>query len=86
MLPPWLAELGFELREMRPLTETPRPHEYGWRWPHAFVDVGLQRLVDLGRVTRERADVVTRAFRESQAVPGAFSLNPTVLEIIAVKR
>ena len=66
--------------------EAPRPHEFGWRWPHAFVDVGLKRLVDLGRVSRERADGVLRAFRESQAAPGAFSLNPTVLEIIAVKR
>ena len=86
MLPPWLSELGFELRELRPLTQAPRPHEFGWRWPHAFVDVGLQRLVDIGRVTRERADGVLRAFRESQAAPGAFILNPTVLEVIAVKR
>jgi len=85
-LPQWLAELGFELRELKPLAEAPRPHEYGWRWPHAFVDVGLQRLVDIGRVTRERADGVLEAFRESQAVPGAFSLNPTVLEVIAIKR
>jgi hypothetical protein len=37
-------------------------------------------------VTRERADGVLEAFRESQAVPGAFSLNPTVLEVIAIKR
>ena len=85
-LPQWLAELGFELRELRPLIEAPRPHEFGWRWPHAFVDVGLDRLVDLGRVPREKADAVRRAFRESQAVPGAFSLNPTVLEIIAIRR
>jgi hypothetical protein len=85
-LPQWLAELGFELRELKPLAEAPRPHEYGWRWPHAFVDVGLQRLVDIGRVTRERADGVLEAFRDSQAHPGAFSLNPTVLEVIAIKR
>jgi len=85
-LPQWLVEQGLELRELRPLADAPQPHEFVWRWPHAFVDVGLQRLVDLGRVTRERADGVTRAFRESQATPGAFSLNPTVLEIVAVKR
>ena len=85
-LPQWLVELGFELRALRPLVDAPQPHEYGWRWPHAFVDVGLDRLVDLGRVPREKADAVRRAFRESQAVPGAFSLNPTVLEIIAIRR
>jgi ubiquinone/menaquinone biosynthesis C-methylase UbiE len=85
-LPTWLAELGFELRELRPLTESPRPHEFGWQWPHAFVNVGLERLVELGRIPRERAEGVLQAYRESQAVPGAFNLNPTVLEIIAVKR
>jgi len=85
-LPQWLAALGFELRELRPLIDAPQPHEFVWRWPHAFVDVGLQRLVDLGRVEPARADDVRRAFAESQATPGAFNLTPAVLEIIAVKR
>jgi hypothetical protein len=85
-LPQWLVELGFELRELRPLVDAPQPHEFGWRWPRAFVDVGLDRLVELGRVAREKADSVRRAFDESQAVPGAFNLTPTVIEIIAVKR
>jgi SAM-dependent methyltransferase len=85
-LPRWLAELGCEIRELRPLIEAPRPHDYVWQWPNAFVEVGLQRLVELGRVDRARADGVRRAFRDSQATPGAFQLTPTVLEVIAVKR
>jgi SAM-dependent methyltransferase len=86
VLPRWLVELGFEVRELRPIIEVARPDDYLWQWPNAFVGVGLQRLVDLGRVSAERAAAVQRAFRDSQSAPGAFQLTPTVLEIIAVKR
>ena len=84
-LPRWLGELGFEVRELRPILEAVQPHEFLFEWPEAFVGVGLQRLVDLGRVSEAQADGVRRAFRESQATPGAFQLTPTVLEIVAVK-
>ncbi len=85
-LPLWLAEAGLELREMRPLVELARPGDFFWQWPNAFVEVGLQRLVDLGRVDRARADGMRRAFQDSQRVPGAFVITPTVIEVIAVKR
>ena len=52
----------------------------------AIATESVVKLIAFLAVTRERADGVTRAFNESQATPGAFSLNPTVLEIIAVKR
>jgi hypothetical protein len=42
--------------------------------------------VDLGRVDRERADGVRRAYRESQSTPGAFQVSPNVIEVIAIKR
>ena len=86
MLPRWLTELGFEVRELRPWVESPRRGDFFWEWPNAFVDVGLRRLTDLGRLTEERAEAVRRAFHESQSAPGAFQLTPTVLEILAVKR
>lgn len=86
VLPQWLDELGFEVRELRPVIEAVRPHDFLFEWPAAFVGVGLQRLVDLGRVSAAQADAVRRAFRESQATPGAFQTTPAVLEIIAVKR
>ena len=85
-LPHWLAALGFEIVQLLPLVESPRPADYFWQWPNAFVDVGLQRMVDTGRVDPARAERVRAAYRASQAVPGAFQLTPTVLEVIAVKR
>ena len=85
-LPRWLEEEGFEVRELRPLIELPRPADFMWQWPNAFVDVGLRRLEDLGRISAERADGIRRAFRESQESPGAFQITPTVIEIVAMRR
>ena len=84
-LPGWLVASGFEIRELRLLQQATRPGEFFTRWPDAFVGVGLDRLVDLGRVDRERADGVRRAYRESQSTPGAFQISPSVIEVIAVK-
>lgn len=86
VLPRWLEEGGFEVRSLKPILETPRRHDFFWVWPDIFVDVGLRRLVDLGRVTAEQAAGIRRAFHESQSTPGAFQLTPTVLEIIAIKK
>ena len=85
-LPGWLLDAGFEVRSLRPLVEVVRPQDFFWQWPNAFVEVGLQRLVDLGTVDAARAEGVRRAYRESQSTPGAFQVTPTVLEVIAVKR
>jgi SAM-dependent methyltransferase len=85
-IPRWLGELGFDVLELRPIIEAVRPHDFLFEWPQAFVGVGAQRMVDLGRMTAAQADALGRAFRESQATPGAFQLTPTVLEILAVKR
>lgn len=85
-LPRWLAELGFEVRTLAPIVEVARPGDYLWQWPRAFVDTGIRRLVELGRVTEPRARDMTRAFAETEAAPHAFLVTPTVLEIIAVRR
>jgi SAM-dependent methyltransferase len=84
-LPGWLVELGFEIRSMAPLVEIARPSDFVAEWPRAFVDVGLERLVELGRVNAEQAAGVRRAWAEWEAAPGAFQLTPPVIEIIAVK-
>ena len=84
-LPRWLGELGFTVRELRPLVYAAGPADFVWQWARAFVDVGLRRLVELGRIDAARGEAIVNAFRSSQATPGAFLVTPTVLEIIAVK-
>ncbi len=84
-LPGWLGELGVEVRSLTPLQFAPRPGDDMWRWPSVFVDVGVRRLVDLGRLDAARGDRVVRAYEEHARTPGAFQLTPVVLEIVAVK-
>lgn len=85
-LPRWLEALGFELRDVRSISEAARPGSFLWEWPKAFVEVGVQRLSELGKIDGARSLAIWQAFLETEATPGAFMITPTVLEIIAVKR
>jgi SAM-dependent methyltransferase len=85
-LPRWLEELGFEIRSLRPILEVARPADYLWQWPKAFVDVGLRRLVDLGDLTPDRAQVMAQAFAASEAAPHTLMITPAVLDVIAGRR
>jgi SAM-dependent methyltransferase len=85
-LPRWLEALGFQLLSVRPISEVARPGGFLWEWPAAFVAVGLDRLVALGRVAPARAEEMRRSFDEAGRAPGGFLVTPTVLEIVARKR
>ena len=85
-LPRWLEKLGFEPREVRPISMIARPGDHVWEWPRAFVGTGIDRLAELGRIDEVRAQAMRRAFADTEATPGAFLITPTVVEIIARKR
>src|SRR4030095_2761335 len=82
-LPLWLAELGFAVERLQTISEIARPGDYWWQWPQAFVDTGIDRLVDLGRIPPERGRAIKAAYDASAARPGAFQLLPNVVEIVA---
>lgn len=85
-LPRWLAELGFEVRELRPLVEAIAPSSYLWQWPKSFVETALRRLVDLKRITADRATAIARAIAACETTPNTWMITPSVLEIVAVRR
>jgi SAM-dependent methyltransferase len=84
-IPAWLKELGFELKSLNPIVDIVPPSNFVWEWPKAFIEVGIQRLVDLGRMKEQRAREILTAFAVAEAVPGTLMITPTVLEIIAVR-
>ena len=84
-LPAWLAGLGFHIKAMNPIVEVISPNSFAWEWPSAFVQSGLRRLVEIGRVTSVRAEEVRKAFAASAGTPNALMVTPIVLEIIAEK-
>jgi SAM-dependent methyltransferase len=85
-LPAWLAGLGFELRTISPIMDVVPPSNFVWEWPKAFIHVNLKRLVDLGRLTGQRALEISAAFDAREADPQTLMITPAVLEIIAVRR
>lgn len=82
-LPRWLTELGLEVRTLAPRGEIARPGDFVWHWPRSFVEIGVQRLVDLGRFGPERGRAIVAAFERVETTPGAFQITPTVGEILA---
>jgi SAM-dependent methyltransferase len=85
-LPQWLAEQGFDIVATRPHIHVAAPADAWWQWPKTFVEIGLQRLVDLGAVTATDAERMARAFAAAEAAPAARVITPAVLEIVAVRR
>lgn len=85
-LPAWLVELGFAVRELRPITDVITPANYVWEWPRSFVHIGLQRLVALGRMPEERAKVIAADFEARERAEHTFMVTPSVLEIVAERR
>lgn len=82
-LPRWLEELGFEIRSMAPIVDVIRPNDFTWQWPRTFVDVGIQRLLEIGQLTDAQAFAMRTSFAALEASPNAIMITPGVMEIIA---
>jgi SAM-dependent methyltransferase len=85
-LPRWLDEMGLDVHTVNTLVDVARPKDHLWQWPRAFIEVGLQRLVELGRVEAAKARELMDDYARLEQTPGAFQITPLVLEIIARKR
>jgi SAM-dependent methyltransferase len=85
-LMPWLLELGFEIVSVRPIVNALVATDPAWEWLSRFGETGLARLVDLGRVPRDRAERITAAWTRVNTEPGVRMITPAVLEIIARRR
>ncbi len=84
-IPGWLGELGFAMESARPLIDIVGPEHYIWQWPSAFVDVGVERMRELGSITPDEANSVRNALADAERNPNALMVTPGVLEIIAIK-
>jgi SAM-dependent methyltransferase len=84
-LPVWLQEMGFRIRELNPIVDAVTSANFVWQWPRSFVEIGLARLVDLGRLTSERGREISAALAARERDPKTLLITPAVLEIIAAK-
>ena len=84
-IPRWLEEMGFEVRSASPIVDVVEPGQMKWTWLRSFINVGRQRLVDLGYLTAGRAGSIWNAFTAFEASEGARMISPGVLEIVAAR-
>ena len=84
-LPRFLEEEGFTIRELRPIIDVIEPGNYVWEWPRTFFHVGLDRLVQLGRIDPARAASTRDQFARAEGTAGPRMITPAVLEIIATR-
>lgn len=85
-LPALLVERGFHIRSSTPCVFCVRPQDHAWHWPAAFLDINLNRLLELRRVDEAWATAVRDAFAEAESNPHTLMITPMVLEIIAERR
>ena len=86
MVPYWLEELGFEILSVCPIVDVVQTGHMSWTWLRTFIEVGRQRLVELGYLTPERAESIWRGFTQLEAASGTRMMTPGVLEIVASRR
>jgi ubiquinone/menaquinone biosynthesis C-methylase UbiE len=82
----WLDELGFEIRVLRPFVDVVGPSSPAWEWLATFFHAGVPRLVELGRLSSERAVEIARSWPARGSSPLPWMVTPGVLEIVAVRR
>jgi SAM-dependent methyltransferase len=82
-VPRWLEELGCEVIHLNPIMEVITPTDPMWLWPRRFIESGRRRMVELGRITPERAAEMDRAFEAMESAPGTRMITPAVIEIVA---
>jgi SAM-dependent methyltransferase len=86
VLPQWCAEVGFKVRDVRPIVEATAPGEPKWQWLAAFLESGSKRLESLGTIRRDQGEAIRSAVGRLAANPGTRMITPGLFEIIAVKR
>jgi hypothetical protein len=59
------------------------PRDFVWQWPASFIETNLTRLLTLGRVTVDWAELVRKEFHEASTDASTLMITPMLLEIIA---
>ncbi len=82
-LPRLLVDAGFRIESTRLHTDAVAPADPLWEWPRRYVDVGAERLVELGQMSAAEATALTAAFERTEALAHARMILPLVIEVIA---
>jgi ubiquinone/menaquinone biosynthesis C-methylase UbiE len=79
----WLPQVGFRIEVAEPVVYAVAPRDFVWRWPATFVETGVERLVETGRLTPPASSAILDALAATAADPHGMMITPGVLEIVA---
>nr|WP_275975661.1 class I SAM-dependent methyltransferase [Geothrix terrae] len=85
-LPTLLEAAGLAVTRLEPKIFVIPPTDFIWKWPSAFVETNLLRLLELGRVDEAWVRSVREALRAAEADSRTLMITPMVLEIVAERR
>ena len=85
VLPGLLTAAGFRIIHAEPMVFAVHPSDYIWQWLASFVNINLERLVELKRVEARWADEVRAEWAAAEGEPTSILLTPMVLEIVGEK-
>jgi hypothetical protein len=81
----WLPEVGFRIEVAEPVVHAVAPRDFVRRWPATFVETGVERLVETGRLTPAASAAILDALAANAADPHGMMITPGVLEIVATR-
>ena len=84
-LPTLLTQHGLVVCDTEPVVHCVSPKHEVWQWPASFIDVNLNRLIELNEVTEEWARSVRLALEQAEKHDATRMVTPMVLEIVARK-
>jgi SAM-dependent methyltransferase len=78
-------DAGLEVALTEPEVFITRPGDYFWEWPTAFVRNTHERLIELGKITKDDVERVAAIWRKAEADPRTSMFTPGVLMLAARK-
>lgn len=84
-MPEILSEIGFKIRELKPLVRILRPNEPAWHWPGLFRKSYLPKLIEKKLLTQKDGIDFWKEWEALSKNPNAFILTPRLMDIVAEK-
>ena len=78
-------DAGLQVALAEPAVFVTKPGDYFWEWPSAFVKNTHERLIELGKITKEDVARVAAVWRQAESDPRTIMFTPGVLMLAARK-
>jgi hypothetical protein len=78
-------DAGLQIALAEPEVYVTKPGDYFWEWPTAFVKNTHERLIELGKITKDDVESVAAVWHKAESDPRTRMFTPGVLMLAARK-